>query len=223
MAGLPPGTAGAKGWQTPPVHDPATRERVWRALLALTAAGILVATIILFAPTFFDDEVRARFALATILVGVAACGLARLVVIELRENLVEKSGLTTPRISPLSGSWYAEWLGEQVARQASRPLFEVHTEMERAEPRLRLTGVDLREAILPGADLRNTELTGADLRGTDLRGADLRWTDLRGTDLRGSALDEARLEGAVYDESTNWPMLAAPPRLLGAVHAEEVD
>jgi hypothetical protein len=196
---------------------------VWQALLALTVAGIVVATIVLFVPMLFNDEGRARFALATILVGVAACGLARLVVLELGENLVERSDLTTPRIPPLDASAYAERLAEQVGREASRSFFEVRTETERVEPPLRLTGVDLREAILTGADLRNTELTGADLRKTDLRGADLRWADLRGTDLRGAALDEAYLEGAVYDETTSWPMLAASPQRLGAVHADEMD
>jgi Pentapeptide repeats (8 copies) len=222
MAGRPPVRSAPHGWRSPPVYDPETRERVWRGLLIVVVGGILVAAIIWFVPMIFDDEARARYAVATILIGVASCGLARIVVLKIREDLVEEPTFTSPHLaSPFTD---AEELAERAAREMYGPFFEleVEEEPEQAEPPLRLAGVDLREAVLPGADLRKTELTGADLRKTDLRHADLRGADLRGADLRGAALDEARLEGAIYDESTKWPPLERPPSILGAVQANEM-
>jgi len=220
MVGRPPGRKAPHGWRRPVPYDPEARNLALRVLLILLAGGTLIAAFVWFVPTIFDDETRARYAIGTILVGLATCGLARIAVLEMRADAAEKPDRTSPQVTPD----YAEVSPERKTREMRTPPLgqQVEDESEQAEPQLRMAGVDLRDAVLPGADLRDTEMTGADLRKTDLRGADLRGADLRGADLRGAALDEALLEGAVYDEATIWPALDSPPWHLGAVHANEI-
>jgi len=64
------------------------------------------------------------------------------------------------------------------------------------EPKVDLSGANLRWANLRWADLSGANLSGADLNGAYLNGANLNGADLSGADLSGADLSGANLSGA---------------------------
>lgn len=71
----------------------------------------------------------------------------------------------------------------------------------RAMVAARLVGTGLANSRLYFSDLRHADLRGASLRGADLSGSTLAFADLRGADLRGAVLDDADLSDTRLDEA----------------------
>ncbi|HEX6753660.1 MAG TPA: pentapeptide repeat-containing protein [Solirubrobacterales bacterium] len=225
-----PGKRPLTDWQRPALDDPRTQDLVQEVVRRVLCAGLLAGAIVGLAPLFADDQEQARYAVTTVLVGLAAIAFAATVVARMRSEetarLIEEFPL------------HASGLQEEILRRSR----VYQRTIEEAEPPLQLAGVDLREAVLPGVDLSRADLTGAlleganlsaaalgrsrllgtDLRRADLRGADLREADLRNTDLRGAVIDHARLQNAIYDDSTRWPQTVSNPWKREAIHIEDM-
>jgi Pentapeptide repeats (8 copies) len=214
----------ATGNRAPPVPDDYQTRRHARltATLAVTAA-IAVAGIVAFVPRLWDDQEPIRYVLTTLVVGLAAIPLALFVIARMGRDLGEQGALQEGLL-PIRLRFLEKRLPiSRAAETAASPPLD-----------LNLTGVDLREAVLPDIDLKRADLTGALLEGADLRAAtlretrlldaDLRKTDLReaqlqGADMRGADLGGARVNGARHDRATRWPA-GVDPDALGAIRIE---
>ncbi len=219
------------GWQGSTTDDYVTRQRARRIVEFTLLGAAAIVAIVGLVPLLFTDQEEARYAVTTILVGLVAIGFARVVVTRVQADMVAELGSLAVEFDKFEQK-YATVEARYIPAREERP----------PEPRMRLTGVDLREATLPAASLDGVDLSGALLEGADLdaaslhrsrlmgadlrraclQNADLRWADLRGADLRGASIEEAMLEGALYDEETAWPSLAHLPSELGAIHVDEI-
>lgn len=90
------------------------------------------------------------------------------------------------------------------------------------DPKLYLSGANLRKAELNGLYLSKVSLTGVILEEADLRGADLSEADLRRATLKGAIYDDKTVwKGAIYNKETVWPKEDFDPRQAEAILLEK--
>jgi hypothetical protein len=196
-------------------------------LAAVALVGALVALVLIWVKQLLESEQEAaeRFKSAAKLLGEKDATVAAIYLLEgvARDAPEHYHGPIVELLSAYVRE-HAPWPPRHSAQ--TRPPADVQAALtvlgrrtpRDGEPEIRLSGTDLRGAVLRSghferARFRRTHLEGARLEGSHLEGAKFRDAHLEGTDfqpdrdlrLPAASLEGAEFPGASYDADTRWP------------------